>query len=113
MKMPDDAPRWRRRKTARPGEILDAALTVFAEHGFAAAKLTEIARRAGVSKAALYLYFETKDDLFRAVARSLVASNLARSPPRSKPARRRSPNSCPCCLPGPPRSWPMGGERRL
>jgi len=74
--MADDAPRWRRRKEARPGEILEAALGVFAERGFAAAKLTEIARRAGVSKAALYLYFETKEDLFRAVARTLVAPNL-------------------------------------
>ena len=74
--MADDTPKWRRRKTARPGEILEAALGVFAESGFAAAKLTEIARRAGVSKAALYLYFETKEDLFRAVARSLVAPNL-------------------------------------
>lgn len=74
--MADDAPRWRRRKTARPGEILEAALSVFAEQGFAAAKLTEIARRAGVSKAALYLYFETKEDLFRAAARTLVAPDL-------------------------------------
>ena len=74
--MADDTPKWRRRKTARPAEILEAALGVFAETGFAAAKLTEIARRAGVSKAALYLYFETKEDLFRAVARSLVAPNL-------------------------------------
>ena len=71
------APRWRRRKTERPGEILEAALDVFAESGFAAAKLTEIARRAGVSKAALYLYFETKEVLFRAVARSLAAPTLA------------------------------------
>jgi AcrR family transcriptional regulator len=61
---------------ARPGEILEAALSVFAEKGYAAAKLAEIARRAGVSKAALYLYFETKEDLFRAVARSLAAPNL-------------------------------------
>ena len=74
--MADDAPRWRRRKTARPGEILEAALAAFAENGFAAAKLTDIARRAGVSKAALYLYFETKEDLFRAVARSLITPDL-------------------------------------
>ena len=74
--MADDTPRWRRRKDARPGEILEAALSVFAEKGFAAARLAEIARRAGVSKAALYLYFETKEDLFRAVARTLVAPNL-------------------------------------
>src|SRR5580698_2501982 len=74
--MADDTPRWRRRKEARPAEILEAALSVFAETGFAAAKLTEIARRAGVSKAALYLYYETKEDLFRAAARSLVAPDL-------------------------------------
>ncbi len=75
--MPDDTPRWRRRKAARPAEILEAALAVFAELGFAAARLEEIARRAGVSKAALYLYFETKEDLFRAAARTLAAPNVA------------------------------------
>ena len=74
--MPSAAPRWRRRKDARPAEILAAALDVFAEHGFAAARLDEIARRAGVSKAALYLYFPTKQDLFRAAARSLAAPGL-------------------------------------
>jgi AcrR family transcriptional regulator len=51
-------------------------LEVFAEKGFAAAKLDEIAQRAGVSKAALYRYFETKEELFRAVARATVAPNL-------------------------------------
>jgi AcrR family transcriptional regulator len=74
--MPDDAPRWRRRKDARPAEILAFALDVFAEKGFAAAKLDEIARRAGVSKAALYLYYATKEDLFRAAARALAAPGL-------------------------------------
>ena len=72
--MPDDAPKWRRRKEARPGEIIDAALEVFAEKGFAAAKLDDIARRAGISKGSLYLYFETKEEIFRAVARTAVAS---------------------------------------
>jgi AcrR family transcriptional regulator len=67
-----DAPRWRRRKTARPGEIVAAALEVFVEKGFAATRLEEVAARAGVSKAALYLYFETKTDLFRAVVAELV-----------------------------------------
>ncbi len=71
------SPRWRRRKTARPGEIVDAALEVFAEKGFAAAKLDEIAARAGVSKGALYLYFDTKEDLFRAVATQAAAPNIA------------------------------------
>jgi AcrR family transcriptional regulator len=74
--MPNDEPKWRRRKEARPGEIVDAALEVFAQKGFAAAKLDDIARRAGVSKGSLYLYFETKEDIFRAVARTAVASFL-------------------------------------
>jgi AcrR family transcriptional regulator len=69
-------PKFRRRKADRPGEIVDAALNVFAEKGFAAAKLDEIARRAGVSKGALYLYFETKQDLFRAVVDQAIAPNL-------------------------------------
>jgi AcrR family transcriptional regulator len=76
MGMTDDEPRWRRRKTARPAEIIEAALGVFAETGFAAARLDEIARRAGVSKGALYLYFETKEDLFRAAVRAAVTPNL-------------------------------------
>src|SRR4249919_3908583 len=69
-------PKFRRRKAARPGEIVGAALAVFAERGFAAAKLDDIARRAGVSKGALYLYFETKQDLFRAVVDQAIAPNL-------------------------------------
>ncbi|MGH1559934.1 TetR/AcrR family transcriptional regulator [Caulobacter segnis] len=63
------SPKWRRRGEARPGEIVQAALEVFSEKGFAAAKLDEIAGRAGTSKGALYLYFETKEDIFRAVVR--------------------------------------------
>lgn len=70
------SPKWRRRSEARPGEIVQAALDVFAEKGFAAAKLDEIAARAGISKGALYLYFETKEDIFRAVVREAVAPNL-------------------------------------
>jgi len=49
---------------------------VFAERGFAAARLEEIARRAGVSKGALYLYFETKEELFRAVVDQAIAPNM-------------------------------------
>lgn len=70
------SPKWRRRSEARPGEIVQAALEVFAERGFAAAKLDEIAAKAGISKGALYLYFETKEDIFRAVVREAVAPNL-------------------------------------
>jgi AcrR family transcriptional regulator len=69
-------PRWRRRKDARPSEIVAAAFAVFGEKGFAAARLEDIAARAGVSKGALYLYFETKEDLFRAVVREAVAPNV-------------------------------------
>lgn len=70
-------PKWRRRKDARPGEIVAAALEVFGEKGFAAARLDDIAARAGVSKGALYLYFETKQDLFEAVVRDAVSPNIA------------------------------------
>ena len=71
------APKFRRRKADRPAEIVSAALAVFAEKGFAAAKLDEIARRAGVSKGAVYLYFETKEDVFRAVVDQAIAPNIA------------------------------------
>lgn len=74
--MQSGSPKWRRRAEARPGEIVQAAFEVFAEKGFAAAKLDEIAAKAGVSKGALYLYFETKEDIFRAVVREAVAPNL-------------------------------------
>lgn len=70
-------PKWRRRKDARPGEIVAAALEVFAEKGFAAARLDDIAARAGVSKGALYLYFETKQDLFEAVVRDAISPDIA------------------------------------
>ncbi len=74
--LPQGEPKFRRRKEARPSEIVAAALAVFSEKGFAAARLDEIAARAGVSKGALYLYFETKEDLFRAVVRDAVAPNI-------------------------------------
>lgn len=70
-------PRWQRRAEDRPREICAAALQVFAEKGFAAARLEEIAKRAGVSKGTLYLYFADKEDLFRAVVRDTVAPNVA------------------------------------
>lgn len=70
------APKFRRRKADRPAEIIQAALFVFAEKGFAAAKLEDIARRAGVSKGAIYLYFETKEEVFRAVVSQALAPNV-------------------------------------
>lgn len=73
----DPAPRWRRRKDARPQEIIAAALDVFAERGFAAARLDDVAVRAGVSKGTLYLYFPNKEELFKAVVRDAVVASIA------------------------------------
>lgn len=66
------APRFQRRKEDRPQEITAAAFEVFAEKGYAAARVEEVARRAGVSKGLLYRYFDTKEALFKAVIRSVV-----------------------------------------
>ena len=57
---------------ARREAILDAALTVFAEHGYEAARLDEVARRAGVAKGTLYLYFKDKEALFESLIRSAI-----------------------------------------
>jgi AcrR family transcriptional regulator len=70
--------RWRRRKEARPDEILAAALESFAERGFAATRLEDVAARAGISKGTLYLYFKGKEELFKAVVRAALVPNLAR-----------------------------------
>lgn len=59
------APKWKRRPEARADEILTAAIEVFGEVGFARAKLDEVAKKAGVSKGTLYLYFDSKEELFR------------------------------------------------
>ena len=72
-------PRWQRRKEARPEEIVVAALETFAEHGYAAARLDDVARRAGVTKGTIYLYFKNKEDLFQAVVRQTVVTKLARA----------------------------------
>jgi AcrR family transcriptional regulator len=71
-------PKFQRRAEDRPREICAAALELFAEKGFAAAKLDDIARRAGVSKGTLYLYFADKEQLFRAVVRDAVVPNVDR-----------------------------------
>jgi AcrR family transcriptional regulator len=65
-------PRYQRRKEDRPQEITDAAFAAFAENGYAATRVEEVAKRAGVSKGLLYLYFKTKEELFKAVVRSVV-----------------------------------------
>ena len=62
-------PRWERRKDSRPSELLDAALEIFVERGYAAARLEDVASKAGVSKGTLYLYYDNKEELFKAVVR--------------------------------------------
>lgn len=69
-------PRYQRRKEERPQEITEAALTAFAEKGYAATRVEEVAKRAGVSKGLLYLYFKTKEELFKAVVRSFVVPRI-------------------------------------
>ena len=66
-----------RRKQARPGELLDAALDLFVEKGFAATRVEEVAARAGVSKGTLFLYYASKDDLFKAVVHETLAGRFA------------------------------------
>lgn len=61
-----------RRKEARPGELLEAALDLFVEKGFASTRSEEVAARAGVSKGTLFLYFPSKEELFKAVVRENI-----------------------------------------
>lgn len=65
-----------RRKDARPAELLEAALDLFVEHGYAATKVEEVAKRAGVSKGTLFLYFPSKEDLFKAVVRQKITEQI-------------------------------------
>jgi AcrR family transcriptional regulator len=74
---PEDAsPRWRRRAADRPREILDAALTVFVERGFAATRLDDVAVAAGISKGLLYRYFDNKAELFKEVVRQTLVATI-------------------------------------
>jgi AcrR family transcriptional regulator len=69
-------PRQRRKET-RPQELLDAALQLFVEKGFAATRSEEVAQRAGVSKGTLYLYYPSKEELFKAVIRNNLSHLIA------------------------------------
>jgi AcrR family transcriptional regulator len=66
-----------RRKETRPQELLDAALELFVEKGFAATRSEEVAKRAGVSKGTLYLYYPSKEELFKAVVRHNMVNLIA------------------------------------
>ena len=69
-------PKWRRRAADRPGEILDAALSVFIAKGFAATKLDDVAAAAGISKGLLYRYFDNKAELFKEVIRQTLVTTI-------------------------------------
>lgn len=73
---PPAAPR-QRRKEARPQELLDAALALFAEKGFAATRSEEVAARAGVAKGTLYLYYPSKEELLKAVISQHLSQEIA------------------------------------
>lgn len=69
-------PKYQRRKEDRPQEIADAAFAAFAEKGYAATRIDDVARRAGVSKGLTYLYYKTKEDLFKAVVKNVVVRRV-------------------------------------
>ena len=78
--MPASAPtisQRQRRKDARPLELLDAALELFVEKGFTAARAEEVALRAGVSKGTLYLYYPSKEELLKAVISQRLSTEIA------------------------------------
>lgn len=65
-------PKFRRRAEARPDEVLDAALELFMENGFAATRVDDIARRAGLSKGTVYLYFPSKEAVLEGLVRRAI-----------------------------------------
>jgi len=69
--------RWVRRKKERPQELIASALALFVERGYASTRLEDVARRAGVSKPTLYLYFKSKEELFKAVVHAGVVPAIA------------------------------------
>ncbi len=77
MSTPPPSPTRQRRKEARPQELLDAALELFVEKGFAATRSEEVATRAGVSKGTLYLYYPSKEELLKAVIRHNLTGLIA------------------------------------
>jgi AcrR family transcriptional regulator len=71
-----ECPARRRRKEARPAEIVEAARKCFIEHGFGATRIEDVAKGAGVSKGTVYLYFDSKESLFEEVVRANVSPVL-------------------------------------
>ena len=73
---PRRGPRWRRRKAARPAEILVAALDSFVDQGYEASRLEDIARKAGCTKGTIFLYYASKAELFKAAVREAMGPML-------------------------------------
>ncbi len=71
-------PKFRRRAGARPDEILDAALAVFTDKGFEVARVEDIAAAAKLSKGAVYLYFDSKEELLRGLIEREIAPIASR-----------------------------------
>ncbi len=71
-----DQPKYQRRKEDRPQEIADAAFAAFAEKGYSATRIDDVAKRAGISKGLTYLYYKTKEDLFKAVVKNVVVRRI-------------------------------------
>ncbi len=69
-------PRGRQPKAERQEQILAAAFEEFSLHGYAATRLDDVARRAGIAKGTIYLYFQDKERLFRAAVRSLIQKRM-------------------------------------
>lgn len=76
--MPTVSPRTRR-KADRPGQVLEAALDSFLARGFAATRMEDIASRAGVSKGTVYLYYPSKEAIFKALVRASLIPTLERA----------------------------------
>jgi AcrR family transcriptional regulator len=61
------------RRTERREAILAAALEEFSARGFAATRLDDVARRAGIAKGTIYLYFRDKESLFQELVRTMLS----------------------------------------
>jgi TetR/AcrR family transcriptional regulator len=85
-----------RRKDARPGELLAAALELFVEKGFAATRAEEVAKRAGVSKGTLFLYFSSKKNCSRRWCGRTFRAGLTSGMPKSTVFRAVRPTCCAC-----------------
>jgi AcrR family transcriptional regulator len=100
----------RRRKDARPSEIIDAAAEVFAQYGYAATNLDRIAELAEVSKGTIYRYFEDKDVLFAKVIEAKLLEPLASHIPMALPLSRSAGTTLRQAL---TMAYEMGKQSRL